>query len=87
MAKKINIAALKEDAVQVLSRVTEGGEPLTVVDRSRPVAVIVDFDTFVAMQKRLSELGEAELERIIAEGRREHQQGRTRRIKSLRELR
>jgi PHD/YefM family antitoxin component YafN of YafNO toxin-antitoxin module len=60
---------------------------LTITERSRPVAVIVDFDTFVAMQKRLGELEAAELQRLIAQGRQEHQQGRTRRIKSLRELR
>jgi prevent-host-death family protein len=87
MAKRMTITALRENATQVLGEVKRRGEPLTITERSRPVAVIVDFDTFVAMQKRLGELEAAELQRLIAQGRQEHQQGRTRRIKSLRELR
>jgi prevent-host-death family protein len=87
MAKRITITALRENATQVLGEVKQRGEPLTITERSRPVAVIVDFETFVAMQKRLGELEAAELQRLIAQGRQEHQQGRTRRIKSLRELR
>ncbi|MBI3949369.1 MAG: type II toxin-antitoxin system Phd/YefM family antitoxin [Acidobacteria bacterium] len=87
MAKKINIAALQEKAAEVLGEVKRSGEPLMVTERSRPVAVLIDFKTFVAMQKRLGELEEAELQRVIRQGRDEHQQGRTRKIKSLRELR
>jgi prevent-host-death family protein len=85
--RKINVAVLRENAAKVLNEVTQSGEPLTVIEQSRPVAVIVDFHTFVAMQKRLDELEEAQLRRVITEGRKEHRQGRTRKIKSLRELR
>jgi prevent-host-death family protein len=87
MSKKITITALRENATQVLGEVKRRGEPLTITERSRPVAVIVDFEAFVAMQKRLGELEATELQRIMAQGRQEHQQGRTRRIKSLREVR
>lgn len=85
--KKINSTTLQEDAAQVLEDVKQCGEPVTITERSRPVAVLVGFETFVAMQQRLSELEEADLQQVIAQGRKEHQQGRTRRIKSLRELR
>lgn len=85
--KKISSTTLQENAAQVLRDVKQCGGPVTITERSRPVAVLVDFETFVTMQKRLRELEEADLQRVIAQGRKEHQQGRTRRIKSLRELR
>jgi len=41
----------------------------------------------IILQKWPHQLEEAELLRIITEGREEHRQGRTRKIKALRELR
>jgi hypothetical protein len=49
--------------------------------------VVVDFCSFAAMQEPLRQLEEAELLRAIAEGREEHRQGKTRKIKLLPELR
>ena len=69
MAKKIPITALKEDAAKVIREVAQSGEPWTVTERSRPVAVIVDFETFVAMQRRLGELDESK-EVTLSEERR-----------------
>jgi PHD/YefM family antitoxin component YafN of YafNO toxin-antitoxin module len=51
------------------------------------VAVLLDYDTFEVMQNRLRELEEEHLLRIVAEGRKEHRRGKTRKIKSLADLR
>lgn len=60
---------------------------MVITERSRPIAVLIEFEGFMALQERLRELEEAQLQQIVAQGRQEHEQGRTRRIKSLRELR
>lgn len=87
MTKKITIAKLRENIAQVLEDVKECNGPVTITERSRPIAVLIEFEDFSALQKRLRELEEAQLQQIVSQGRHEHQQGRTRRIKSLRELR
>lgn len=87
MTKKITIAKFRENAAQVLEDVRECNGAVTITERSRPIAVLIEFESFIALQQRLHELEEAQLQQIVAQGRHEHQQGRTRRIKSLRELR
>ena len=87
MPRLISISGLRQEATQVVKRLREQREPWTLIQRSRPVAVLVDYETFEAMQSRLRELEEEHLLRIIAEGDREHRRGKTRKIKSLAELR
>ncbi|MCS7273784.1 MAG: type II toxin-antitoxin system prevent-host-death family antitoxin [Candidatus Bipolaricaulota bacterium] len=87
MPKKITSTKLQESIAQVLEDVKECGGPVTITERSRPIAVLIGFESFMALQERLRELEEAQLQQIVAQGRQEHEQGRTRRIKSLRELR
>ncbi len=87
MPKMINISGLRQGVTQVVRELREHRQPWTLIQRSRPVAVLLDYETFEAMQGRLKELEEEHLLRIVAEGRKEHRQGRTRKIKSLAELR
>jgi PHD/YefM family antitoxin component YafN of YafNO toxin-antitoxin module len=49
--------------------------------------VLLDYDTFEAMQSRLRELEEEHLLRVVAEGRDEQRRGKTRRVNSLADLR
>jgi prevent-host-death family protein len=72
-AKRIPLSALKEDAAKVVQEVAQSGEPWTVMEQSRPVAVIVDFETFVAMQRRLGELKKSEETTLSVEQRRKIQ--------------
>ncbi|RMG54841.1 MAG: type II toxin-antitoxin system Phd/YefM family antitoxin [Acidobacteria bacterium] len=69
MAKKIPITMLKKDAAKIVREVVRSGEAWTVTDRSRPVAVIVDFETFMAMQRRLGERDESE-KKTLSEAKR-----------------
>lgn len=87
MTKKITIARFCEDVAEVLEDVKECSGPVTITERSRPIAVLMGFESFLALQRRLQELEEIQLQQIVTQGRQEHKQGRTRRIKSLRELR
>ncbi len=87
MPKIVSISSLRQQATQVVKDLREHRQPWTLIQRSRPVAVLVDYDTFEAMQNRLRELEEEHLLRVVAEGRKEHRRGRARRIKSLADLR
>ena len=87
MPKMISISSLRQEATQVIRDVREHHQPWTLIQRSKPVAVILDYETFEAMQERLRELEEEHLLHVVAEGRREYRRGKTRKIKSLTELR
>ena len=87
MPKIISISSLRQEATQVVKDLQEHREPWTLIQRSHPVAVLLDYETFEAMQNRLRELEEEHLLRVVAEGRKEHRRGKTRKIKSLADLR
>jgi prevent-host-death family protein len=84
MAKKVSSAKFCENVAQMLEEVKGCGEAVTITERSHPVAVLISFESFKALQERLRDLEEAQLWQIVAQGRKEHRQGCTRRIKSLR---
>ncbi len=86
MAKLISISSLRQEATQVVKDLREHRQPWTLIQRSRPVAILVDYETFEAMRSRLRELEEEHLLRVVAQGRREHRRGKTRKIKSLADL-
>lgn len=86
MAKLISISSLRQGATQVVKDLQENRQPWTLIQRSHPVAVLVDYETFEAMRSRLRELEEEHLLRVVAQGRREHRRGKTRKIKSLADL-
>jgi prevent-host-death family protein len=87
MAKIISISTLRQGVTQVVKELREHRQPWTLIQRSRPVAVLLDYETYEAMQSRLRELEEENLLRVVAEGRDEHKRGRTRKISSLADLR
>ena len=87
MAKIISISTLRQRVTQVVKELLEHRQPWTLIQRSRPVAVLLDYETFEAMQSRLRELEEEHLLRVVAEGRNEHRRGKTRKINSLADLR
>ena len=87
MPKIISISNLRQEATQVVKDLREHRQPWTLIQRSRPVAILLDFETFEAMQDRLRELEEEHLLRVVAEGRKEHRRGKTRKVKTLAELR
>ena len=87
MPKIISISSRRHEATQVVKDLREHRRPWTLIQRSRPVAVLLDYETFEAMQTRLRELEEEHLLRVMAEGRREHQRGKARKINSLADLR
>jgi prevent-host-death family protein len=87
MPKIINISSLRQGVTQVVRDLREHRQPWTIIQRSRPVAVLLDYETFEAMQARLRELEEKHLLRVVAQGRTEHRRGKTRKIGSLAELR
>lgn len=86
MPKIISISSLRHEATQVVKDLREHRRPWTLIQRSRPVAVLLDYETFEAMQTRLRELEEDHLLRVVAQGRKEHRRGKTRKISSLAEL-
>lgn len=87
MSKIISISSLRQEASQVVKDLREHRRPWTLIQRSKPVAVLLDYETFEAMQNRLRELEEQHLLRVVAEGRREHRRGKSRKIDSLADLR
>ncbi len=87
MPKIISISSLRQEATQVVKDLREHRQPWTLIQRSRPVAILLDYESFEAMQNRLRELEEEHLLRVVAEGRKEHRRGKTRKIKSLADLR
>jgi prevent-host-death family protein len=87
MPKIINISTLRQGVSQVVRELREHRQPWTLIQRSRPVAVLLDYDTFEAMQSRLRELEEEHLLRVVAEGRDEQRRGKTRKVNSLADLR
>ncbi len=87
MAKKVSSTKFCENVAQMLEEVKGCGETVTITERSHPVAILISFESFKALQEHLRDLEEAQLRQIVAQGRKEHRQGGTRRIKSLRELR
>lgn len=87
MPKLINISSLRQGVTKVVRNLREDRQPWTLIQRSRPVAVLLDYETFEAMQSRLRELEEEHLLRVVAEGREEHKRGKTRKIRSLADLR
>ena len=87
MPKIISISSLRHEATQVVKDLREHRRPWTLIQRSRPVAVLLDYETFEAMQTRLRDLEEEHLLRVVAQGRKEHRRGKTRKINSLADLR
>jgi len=87
MAKIISISTLRQGVTQAVKELREHRQPWTLIQRSRPVAVLLDYETYEAMQSRLRELEEEHLLRVVAEGRDEHRRGKARKISSLADLR
>ena len=87
MENLVSISQLRQNAARVLKQVTANGEPWIVLSRSKPVAVILNPRAYEAMRKRLMELERAELARDVEEGMREHRAGKTKVLRSLRDLR
>ena len=84
---KISSSSLRHEATQVVRDLREHRRPWTLIQRSRPVAVLLDYETLEAMQSRLRELEEEPLLRVVAPGRKAHRRGKTRQISSLAALR
>ncbi len=87
MNEFISVSQLRQNVARILKQVQANGEPCVVVSRSRPVAVLLSPDAYEAMARRLRELEEAELLRVVEEGEREFRAGKARRLRSLRNLR
>jgi prevent-host-death family protein len=69
MAKKVSSAKFCENVAQMLEEVKGCGEAVTITERSHPVAVLISFESFKALQERLRDLEEAQLWQIVAQGR------------------
>ena len=87
MPKLIGISRLCHEATRVIKDLRQHRRPWTLIQRSRPVAVLLDYETFEAMQARVRELEEEHLLRVVAQGGKEHRRGKARKIKSLADLR
>jgi prevent-host-death family protein len=55
----ISITDLRQNAASVLKRVKKTGEPITILQRSQPKAVIVDHDYFKALEEAYMDLTDA----------------------------
>ena len=87
MNQLVSISDLRQNAARVLRQVGANGEPCVVLSRSKPVAVILNPKAYEAMRKRIITLERAELVRDVEEGMREHRAGKTKVLRSLRDLR
>jgi len=66
----ISISKLRENAAKVIDEVTRKGEPLTILSRSEPKAVIADYEYFKALEEAVFDLTDTqEVERAKKESR------------------
>ncbi|MCH7641160.1 type II toxin-antitoxin system Phd/YefM family antitoxin [Patescibacteria group bacterium] len=52
----ISISKLRQNTSKVINSVVKRGEPLTILSRSEPKAVIADFDYFNALEEAVLDL-------------------------------
>lgn len=52
----ISISKLRENAAKVIDEVARKGEPLTILSRSEPKAVIAEFEYFKALEEAVLDL-------------------------------
>lgn len=86
MENLISISQLRQNTARLLKQLGANGEPCIVLSRSKPVAVILNPKAFEAMRKRMIAMERAELVRAVKEGMAEHRAGKTKVLRSLRDL-
>jgi prevent-host-death family protein len=69
--KVVSITDIRQDATALLKHARQSGEPVLVIQRSRPAAYLVDAEQFDALQLELKELRRARLLREVDEAERE----------------
>ncbi|MBI2918877.1 MAG: type II toxin-antitoxin system Phd/YefM family antitoxin [Chloroflexi bacterium] len=84
--KVVNVTTIRQDATKVLREAKESGEPVLVVQRSRPAAYVIDASQFDAMQAELKALRREAFLREVAEAEEEIRQGKARAYDSVDEL-
>jgi prevent-host-death family protein len=83
----VSISKLRQNAARVLREASESEEPHVVISRSKPLAVILSLDSYEALRLRAREVEHAEIVGDVQSGMREHRAGKSRRLRSLRDLR
>jgi antitoxin StbD len=83
----LSIADLRQNAARALRRAGSNGEPCVILSRSKPVAVILSPEAYEEMHRRLVELERAEIVQDVREGVKEHRPGKSKKLRSLRDLR
>ncbi|MFN0070510.1 MAG: type II toxin-antitoxin system Phd/YefM family antitoxin [Chloroflexota bacterium] len=65
--KVVNVTEVRQDATRVIREAQESGEPVLVVQRSRPAAYVVSAERFDALQAELHDLRRREIIRDVRE--------------------
>lgn len=55
MINTVSISDLKQNTASVIKRVKNSDGPIVVLQRSKPVAVLVNFSIYLKMEKALKE--------------------------------
>lgn len=77
MSKTISMTELRRRAGRALSRLAKSGEPITVTQRGRAVAVIVSPARYDQIEEALRRLDDLELKEMVRSARRAREVGNT----------
>jgi prevent-host-death family protein len=86
MENLVSVSELRQNAARILKRVGANGQPCVVISRSKPVAVILGARAYEAMRRQILDLERAELVRAVKASEAEHRAGKTKVLRSLRDL-
>ena len=84
---QLNLAAPRQNAARVLRRAGSNGEPCVVLSRAKLVAVILSPKSYEEMRSRLVELERAEIVKDVREGMKEYRARKSKKLRSLKDLR
>jgi len=84
--KVVSITDIRQDATALVKHAQQSGEPVLVIQRSRPAAYLVDAERFDALQLELKELRRAQLLREVDEAQHEIARGEILSFESVEDL-
>lgn len=71
------VANLQRDYRTLVDKIKRTGEPLVVVNNGKPDVVVISVKTYNDRTRRLKELEEGYLLKVLEEAKKEHREGKT----------
>lgn len=80
------VSEIQRNYRKLFNKVKRSGQPLFVLHRSKPEVAIVDIDYLHELAAKAEKYEEREVLEAIAEGEKEYAEGKTKELRSLKDL-